>query len=158
MSLLRPLPPGASHPVNDNGMEFLPPFVQARLRYLADIFDWHPDEEGEETFFTYYEVRGRLSDGHYTLTPEKSVAPNINIWIAGDDDCHRSLFVGGSFCWICPDSHYLFFDEIDPALLPEKPDRDIWWCINYEEDIKVIKIYVFSAEEEEITEEFPDGV
>jgi hypothetical protein len=40
--------------------------------------------------------------------------------------------------------------------LPEKPDHNAWWCIQYEQGIKIIKI-VASAPEE-IAEDFPDGI
>jgi hypothetical protein len=150
MSLLRPIPTGVSNALNEDGMKFLPSFVHARLQYLADIFDWSDDE-----LFTYHEVQGKLSEGHYSVAPGKHITP-INIWIASDDNCQRSLYIGGSSCWICPDSHYLFFDAIDPTLLPENPDPNVWWCIKYEEGIKVIKILVHPPEE--MTEDFPHGV
>ncbi len=155
MSLVRPLPPGTSHALTVDGAGFLPPFVRARLGYLSDIFGWYPDDEEDPLDFTYHEVRGKLSDGLYTVTPGEHISP-FHIWIAGDDNCNRSLYVGGSSCWICPDNHYLYFDAIDPTLLPDSPDRDVWWCIQYEEGIKVIKILVRPPEE--ITEHFPDGV
>jgi hypothetical protein len=154
---LRSLPEGTTYALNDDGMQFLPLFVRARLQYLADSQEWYPPNKGqdEETFFTYYEVRGKLSDGYYTSSPGNNIAP-INIWIASDDNCIRSFYVGGSMAWLCPDSHYLFFDEIDSTLLPEKPDPHEWWCIQYEKDIKVIKILVCPSEE--ITDDFPDEV
>ena len=158
MSLLRPLPTGTIHPLTVDGMRFLPPFVRDRLEYLADIFDWHPNDEQDDPFdFTYYEVRGRLSDGHYTIRQRERVSSLIQIWIASDDDCIRSLHISGSGCWICPDSHSLFFDAIDPTLLPKKPDLNVWWCIQYEQGIKVIKI-VACTPEEEVAEDFPDEV
>ena len=154
MSLLRPLPSGTSHTLKN--LEFLPPFVRARLEYLADIFGWYSDdEEEEEEDFTYYEVRGKLSDGNYTTPVGVYISP-INVWIASDDNCNRSFYIGGSSCWICPDSHSLYFDAIDPTLLQDSPDPAVWWCIQYEEGIKVIKILVCPSEE--ITEHFPDGV
>jgi hypothetical protein len=157
MSLV-PLPTGTTHSLTEDGMEFLPAFVRDRLEYLADVFNWHPDDEEDDPYnFTYYEVRGRLSDGHYTVRSGQPVSSLISIWIASDDNCNRSLYIGGSGCWICPDSHYLFFDAIDPTLLPEKPDLNVWWCIQYEEGIKVIKILACQPEEE-VTENFPDGV
>lgn len=124
--------------------------MRARLEYLSDCLEWEEDE----TSFTYYEVRGKLSNGHYTMD-EPYIAP-INLWIGSSDNCIRSLYVGGSSAWLCPDSHYLFFDTIDPSLLPEKPDPQVWWCIQYEENIKVIKILVCPSDE--ITDHFPDGV
>lgn len=53
-------------------------------------------------------------------------------------------------------SHYLFFDAIDPTLLPQTPDPNEWWCINYEDEIKVIKIRVCPPSE--INEDFPDEI
>lgn len=160
---LQPLPTDTTHILSNDGLAFLPPFVRARLNYLADMLDWREDEEDEEeqgeeedeeTLFTYYEVRGKLSNGYYSAKNGPSIAP-INVWIASDDNCQRSLYVGGN-SWICPDSHYLFFDAIDPTLFVEPPDPNIWWCIHYEYGIKVIKIHVCPAEE--ITEDFPHGV
>lgn len=126
----RPLPPGTSHILNEKGRAFLPPFVGARLKYLAMMFDWWPEEEDveeeeDQELFNYHEVRGKLSDGHYTLSSGSYVSP-IHIWIASEDNCHRSLYVGGSSCWICPDSHDLYFDGIDPTLFSEPPDPNIW--------------------------------
>jgi hypothetical protein len=187
MSLSRPLPPGTSHVLNEEGIAFLSAFVGARLKYLATAFDWWSEEcverseedkneeieengdeeyverseedkneeiEENQTRFTYHEVRGKLSEGHYNAREGAYIAP-INFWIASDDNCNRSLYIGGG-SWICPDSHYLFFDRIDPALLPEPPDPNVWWCIHYEYGIKVIKIHVCPSEE--ITEDFPHGV
>jgi hypothetical protein len=114
---LFPLPPGTTHSLSEDGLQFLPPFVRARLEYLADVFSWHPG--GEEEYpvdFTYYEVRGKLSDGYYSVAPGKHITP-INIWIGSDDNCKRSLYLGGSACWICPNNHSLYFDVIDPTLL-----------------------------------------
>ena len=168
---LQPLPTGTTHSLSNDGLEFLPPFVRARLNYLADMLDWREDEgddededdeevDGEEeeygeTLFTYHEVRGKLSDGYYSAKNGPSIAP-IHVWIASDDNCQRSLYVGGSSCWICPDSHSLFFDSIDPTLFVEPPDPNVWWCIHYEEGIQVIKIHICPSEE--ITEDFPHGV
>jgi hypothetical protein len=149
----QPFPTGTTHELNNEGMRFLPPFVQARLEYLADMLQWRSDE-GQAHHFTSYEVKGRLSNGYYTAG--KQVSSLIQFWIASDDECNRSLYIAGSGCWICPDSHYLFFDAIDPDLLPEKPDPSVWWCINYKGDIKVIKIQV--TPEEESLADFPDGV
>ncbi len=167
MSLLRPLPSGTIHLFSPKGMAFLPAFVRARLCYLAEHLDWDLEEDKEneqegaevdtleQEYFTYYEVQGMLGEGYYTISPGKHVSP-IHFWIADNDNCQRSLYLGGSACWICPDSHYLFFDSIDPALLPEKPETNVWWCINYEEGMKVIKI--IHCPRETITEDFPDGV
>jgi hypothetical protein len=150
---LQPLPTGTTHILSNDGLAFLPPFVRARLNYLADMLDWR--DEDDEASFSYHEVRGMLSDGHYTLTSGTYVSP-IHIWIASDDNCYRSLYVGGSSCWICPDSHDLYFDVIDPVLFPEPPDTNVWWCIHHEYGIKVVKIIVCPSEE--ITEDFPHGV
>jgi hypothetical protein len=188
MSLLRLLPSGTTHILSNDGLEFLPPFVGARLKYLAAVFDWWSEEcverseedeneeieengyeecversdedrneeiEENQTRFTYHEVRGKLSNGYYNAREGAYIAP-MNFWIASDDNCNRSLYIGGSSCWICPNSHYLFFDRIDPVLFTEQPDPNVWWCIQYEERIKIIKIIVCPSEE--ITEHFPDGV
>ena len=49
---LQPLPSGTTHILNKNGMEFLPPFVRARLNDLSDMLDWREDEgEEEDTHF-----------------------------------------------------------------------------------------------------------
>ena len=165
---LQPLPSGTTHILSNDGLEFLPLFVGARLKYLAAVFDWWSEEyiekseedkneevEENQTRFTYHEVQGKLSNGYYTAREGAYIAP-INFWIASDDNCNRSLYIGGSSCWICPNSHYLFFDRIDPALFTEQPDPNVWWCIQYEEWIKVIKIIVCPSEE--ITEDFPHGV
>jgi hypothetical protein len=148
--LVRPLPPGTTHDLNNKGIEFLPPFVRARLEYLGDTFGWKTTE-----LFTYHEVQGKLSDGYYTLTEADHISP-IHIRIDGGDECNRSLHVGGSSCWICPDSDHLYFDAIAPSLLSDSPDPTVWWCIQYEKGIKVIKILVCLPEE--ITVDFPDGV
>lgn len=181
---LQPLPPGTTHVLSKEGMAFLPPFVRARLDYLANTFEWYPDadesvkdeendeelvapsdegnltQEGESdedgTCFTYHEVRGKLSDGYYSVGSGVKYVSPINIWMGGDDECNRSLYLGGSACWICPSNHALYFDAIDPALLPETPDLGEWWCVQYEEGIKVIRITVCPPEA--ITEGFPDGV
>jgi hypothetical protein len=94
MSLLRPFPDGTTHELNEDGMKSLPPFVRARLQYLADVLEWHPDEGEDPRDFTYYEVRGRLSDGYYTRAPGERVSSLIQIWIASDDElsgitCHK---------------------------------------------------------------------
>lgn len=156
MSFVRPLPEGTPHTLSDEGTAFLPPFVRARMKYLADSLEWDWSEEENTAQFTYYKVRGKLSDGHYTIDLKKAYISPLHIWIASDDNCNRSLSIGGSASWLCPDSHYLYFDEIDPTLLPAIHDVNVWWCIQYEEDIKVIKILVCPAGE--ITEDFPDGV
>lgn len=102
---LRPLPSGTTHILSPDGMQFLPVFVQARLDYLASCLEWFPSEDetadGVETVFAYHEVRGALSDGHYSVDFTKHLSP-INFWIASDDDCKRSLYIGGN-CWICKD-------------------------------------------------------
>lgn len=157
MSLLRPLPPGTMHALSQTGMEFLPPFVRARLAYLADIHGWWPKaaaegEEAEEIFFSYHEVPGMLSPGHYSSPVGDYIAP-INFWIGSDDECERSIHLGGSSCWICPSSKQIFFDYIEPQLLPAQPDPSVWWCISHV-GIQVMKILVNPPGA--LTEHFPD--
>jgi hypothetical protein len=159
MSLLRELPPGTMHALSQTGMEFLPSFVRARLAYLADIHGWWSEtvaegEEEDETFFSYHEVSGMLSDGYYSHPAGDYVAP-INFWIGSDDECDRSIHLGGSIGWICPSNKRIFFDSIDPQLLPSQPDLNVWWCISHT-GIQVIKIFVNPPGT--LTEHFPDEI
>jgi hypothetical protein len=122
------------HSLNAQGWQFLPPFVGARLHYLSEVF------ECDDGIFSYSEIEGRLIEGLWSFDAGSTVTP-INFWIAGHDDCQRSIYTGGAN-WLCADSHYLYFVSIPKELLPDQLEPDNVWVISHEAGVKVLKIIV----------------
>ncbi len=126
--------------LDDANMASFPALVAARVQEIADVYGYES--------FTYHEVAGTIDD------PGQDIEKQINLWIAGSDDCNHDIHLGGSACWICPDNHYIFFHPIDPALLPKEPDLSTWWVIKHEDSLQVYKIAV--RPEHQVEQGFPD--
>ena len=127
-------------PINDATLASLPTWVVAKLKEIAD--------EGEYDSFTYHQLVGTIDH------PYQNIRKQINLGIASSDNCNHSIHLGGSACWVRPNSHSIFFHPIAPELLPEMPDLTTWWVIKDESVLEVFKIAVRS--ESEVTQDFED--
>jgi Helicase C-terminal domain len=101
-----------------------PRHVVAKLTELILTVDDTCEEEREDYSIGYRHLLGTLerSDG-FPLT-------TVQFWIASHDSARLLLWLPGSWLWIRPDSHYLYFDEIEPSLLPEQVDYSTVWVVD----------------------------
>jgi hypothetical protein len=146
----RPQPTYIEHPFNDPHVkELLPPFVCEKVQELLLESDYG-DEEDEivSESVRYAEIEGSIDH------PSKDIGRQIILWIASDDTTRLHMYVGGSSCWIEPDSHSISFHAIDETLLPVQAERDasIWWIIADGRSVHRIHI----VPEAGTVEDFPD--
>jgi hypothetical protein len=109
-------------PWNEQTRTRFPRHVVARLTELILAFD-ETYEEREDYSIGYRHLYGSLesSDG-FPLT-------TVHFWIASHDSDRILLWLPGSQVWIKPTSHYLYFDPIDPSLLPGSVDYATVWVV-----------------------------
>ena len=101
----RPQPTYTEYPFNDPHVkELLPPFVCEKVQELlldSHYGDEEEDDEIDERTVRYAEIDGSIDH------PYKDIGRHIMLWIASDDTTRLHIYLGGSSCWIEPDSHYI---------------------------------------------------
>ena len=131
MSLHIPRPVEEIFPWNEETRARFPRHVVARLaelmreRFYVYIDDADEEEcdEGDHSSIGYRHLFGTLE--HHDAFP----LTMVQLWIASHDTAKTLLWLPGSRLWINPDSHYLFFDAIEPSLLPEQIDYSTLWVV-----------------------------
>ena len=137
----------------------LPAFVR---QYLEELIkdDCQFEEEEEEWVQREQQMLAATAYANITGTvdhPYSDISKQVNFWIASHDHVLIHLHIGGSGCWINPNSHYLFFSPIAAELLPPEPDRQTWWAIVYDERAHHYCIYQIHVRPEAgVADTFPD--
>jgi hypothetical protein len=102
-----------------------PRHVIAKLTELRREFfptDNTVEEDGTNPTIGYRHLLGTLEwRDAFPLT-------TVQLWIASHDFVRTLLWLPGSRVWIKP-AHYLFFDPIEPSLLPEPVDYSTLWVV-----------------------------
>lgn len=126
MSLHIPRPVEEIFPWNEETRIRFPRHVIAKLEErMRESFymDETVGEESEYNSIGYRHLFGALE--HHEAFP----LTQVHLWIASHDSTRILLWLPGSRIWLKPSSHYLFFDAIEPSLLPEQIDHSTMWVV-----------------------------
>jgi hypothetical protein len=151
----RPMPPRhTSYHISDPACQCLiPPFV---LALVQDILEEREDDDGEADKCVLYAELSGCIDPHFS-----DMSRHILLWIASHDETLNFIYIGGSVCWIEPDSHYLHFHAIREELLPPHAERDplTWWIVHkpeYGEPPHPCVYHIHIVPEDQVPDGFPD--